>query len=1115
MKNKFLTLIVILLNYFTYAQYDEPRFSSPSANVSKNDAQISDDLYSGRITATVPIISLKDGLINIPLNITYSTNGLTNSKPGWIGSEWCLNQVGYVKRIVKDIPDDYNNPNKALKRKYFSFFNYIFNMAGMSFYNDIFSLPIKGENAGYYFNHDVNNISSWNEESRIKQLSEDYQDARDTEPDIFIFNFDNKTGKFFFNQNGDILVQSDDFVKVELISTPDKFVGLPPNLDCSNSIRHRVFNEWGEYSMLSFRGFTITSLDGTKFYFGGDNSAIEYSIPFFLQYREEWTANTWYLTKIEYKNGQVVNYKYKPDKFVTNLYTYYSNTKTTLKNGDDEMACYMESTSLQVAYRLWINWPGDEDEKSNNRHFPAFSSVWGELIRPTYLESIETTNYKVEFQIQNGPKLLPYEKYHMMKNRYIYNLLYQQKHHIPKMEGTAFEDNWPFLAINSIYEDPYILLSEDRICWMLLQNIKYYSKKNPNDYIKFDFEYTSKNYPYLKTLKKYNKFGELIEPDYKFEYFNPQPFSCYDEARDFWGFYNGHGYNQMQLLYGKRTGNWYTYILDRINSTAYENFRSPTTSNDVASMGLLSKITNPTGGIISFVYEVNNYSKTLNPDRNSLITETDNKIAGGVRIKQIFENETLRAEYIYGQNYSPGCITKDLTSSGILHSVPKLYWETEHVNYSNNNFIKKCKEQIWSISYDKSGENPVVYNEVCKKYPNNSYEVFKYSTFNNPSGANFDIAAIRYNGSENPNNPYTDRSFLRGKLSEHSYYNDAGVIRKKSTSDLAYFVSDSARSLNLVANKYECSGPSFLTYHGSAYKNYTYRKYTNNQNIIDYDDFQNSLSNNVFVDFNAFGQIKSERIRVKPDEHKYISYLYVSDFIDEYEYFKFLGEVPNNYIFNMVENGFYDKLVQQITYLYNSAGMRQIEGIIYEYENNDQLDSYLKLSKVYEIKKSTPSSVLNQISIINGEVIIPTNYICRVKTIYDERNNLIQVSKNEQNATSYLYGYNRTLPIAKFENATYEMVKSALQLEGYTIDQLQNLDDASLVSVLNKVRNSSIMKESLITSITYNLIDGITTETNPAGFVLYYNYDNKHRLSCVRNRFGNVLKKWDYFFTND
>ena len=140
---------------------------------------------------------------------------------------------------------------------------------------------------------------------------------------------------------------------------------------------------------------------------------------------------------------------------------------------------------------------------------------------------------------------------------------------------------------------------------------------------------------------------------------------------------------------------------------------------------------------------------------------------------------------------------------------------------------------------------------------------------------------------------------------------------------------------------------------------------------------------------------------------------------------------------------------------------------------------------------------------------------------YDDKGNPLQVSKKDGTQIVYIWGYNKTLPVAKIENVTYSQITSSV----FGIQAASNQDndrttdtvatngvityqgqEGALRNALKNLRNS-LPTNALMTSFTYDPLIGTTSITDPRGRTIYYIYDSFNRLKYVKDHEGKVLSK--------
>ncbi|MBN8640704.1 MAG: hypothetical protein J0L86_02740 [Flavobacteriales bacterium] len=128
---------------------------------------------------------------------------------------------------------------------------------------------------------------------------------------------------------------------------------------------------------------------------------------------------------------------------------------------------------------------------------------------------------------------------------------------------------------------------------------------------------------------------------------------------------------------------------------------------------------------------------------------------------------------------------------------------------------------------------------------------------------------------------------------------------------------------------------------------------------------------------------------------------------------------------------------------------------------------------------------------------------------YDQYSNLTEFQKENGTVTTLIWGYNKTLPIAKIENATNSQVSTALGFGNVDLITETNL------TAINNLRTNSAFANAMITTYTYKPLIGITTLTDPKGDKLTYEYDSFNRLKAVRDKNNNILKENEYYIAQN
>lgn len=195
-------------------------------------------LATGTINVNVPIYTVNHHDINLPISLSYNGGGVKPSDiPGWVGLAWNLNAGGVITRIVNSIPDDCVAPK-----------------------------------LGYYYGR--SSLSSITSFPTTNMIAESIDGYRDFKPDKFIFNFNGESGKFFFDLEGNPVMEGQKKYKIDF--------------DISYQSNHGVTQ--------FFDVFYITTDDGTKYEFSAKEWTY-YGVNGDLN-AQNYYVSSWYLTKI-------------------------------------------------------------------------------------------------------------------------------------------------------------------------------------------------------------------------------------------------------------------------------------------------------------------------------------------------------------------------------------------------------------------------------------------------------------------------------------------------------------------------------------------------------------------------------------------------------------------------------------------------------------------------------------------------------------------------------------------------------------------------------------------------------------------------------------------------
>ncbi|WP_312287639.1 hypothetical protein [Chryseobacterium gleum] len=149
-----------------------------------------------------------------------------------------------------------------------------------------------------------------------------------------------------------------------------------------------------------------------------------------------------------------------------------------------------------------------------------------------------------------------------------------------------------------------------------------------------------------------------------------------------------------------------------------------------------------------------------------------------------------------------------------------------------------------------------------------------------------------------------------------------------------------------------------------------------------------------------------------------------------------------------------------------------------------------------------------------------------VNDIYDDKGNLVQFrtfpnaadSSTGGNPTTVIWGYYKTMPIARIEGAKLSDIPAALitaivnasNEDADATPANEAIKETALINALNTFRKDAALKNFVTTAYTYDPLVGMTTTISPNGMTAKYQYDSFGRLQKVFNNEGIMVKEYQY-----
>ena len=269
MKNILLTLLLIGVYGTAMAQEQQPAAptelkmpdytpASPNAFALTKFGDIPINEFTGMVNATIPIYTLKSGQLEIPVTLNYIGSGVkVNQTATWTGINWTLNAGGVITRTIHDKPDESDYLDGRITGD-------MIDPAGM----------LNGSQYGGWLN----------------MIFAKLRRVYDIKPDEYNFTLPGYSGSFFMDDNFiPRLVKADSNLKIEIVGT-------------ENDLKARLRQS---------KEFCITSPDGVKHYFGGEN-ATETTFPG-TTHDNPYSPTGFYLTRMEHPDYGTVYFDYEND----------------------------------------------------------------------------------------------------------------------------------------------------------------------------------------------------------------------------------------------------------------------------------------------------------------------------------------------------------------------------------------------------------------------------------------------------------------------------------------------------------------------------------------------------------------------------------------------------------------------------------------------------------------------------------------------------------------------------------------------------------------------------------------------------------------------------------
>lgn len=131
---------------------------------------------------------------------------------------------------------------------------------------------------------------------------------------------------------------------------------------------------------------------------------------------------------------------------------------------------------------------------------------------------------------------------------------------------------------------------------------------------------------------------------------------------------------------------------------------------------------------------------------------------------------------------------------------------------------------------------------------------------------------------------------------------------------------------------------------------------------------------------------------------------------------------------------------------------------------------------------------------------------------YDNKGNILSLSRDGGQTINYIWSYKGKYPVAKIENCDYGTIESTIGATNINNFTGLNPSGANIDILLLPLKTA--VPKAFITRYTYIPHVGVLDVIDPKGQTVYYEYDNFQRLKAIKDHHGNIIKSFDYHYSN-
>lgn len=1046
-------------------------------------------LYTGIPNINIPLYEIKNGSLSLPVSLSYHSSGTKVEEiPSSVGLGWTLNAGGVIGRSVRGLPDELGNwqPQSV--------------------------------------NNTIQNIISTGNPNLINPVINDVYDGyRDGEADLYYYNYNGQSGKFFFDQAGGIHTYPSKNILIERTAS----------------------------------GWQITVEDGTVYAF---TKVEEISSSGCSEGGDQIVTSAWYLTGIKSSDGKrEITFTYEPVWIVSQ--TLLGQVKYFLVNGSGTASCMRNPAPCLGTNQSRTHRLKQIDFADGYAKF-SYNNVRCDLVDDKSLdvmeiytksdELVKKYNFGYSYFGNNSDganrlsennkrlKLVTLTEQSSTSAKPPYTFTYEEAIELPGRLSYA-QDHWGYF--NGKFSNPDLIATFTSVT--SAGTALYPGADRKANAATAQAAILKKiTYPTggetLFTYESNTVSDNRIEPDYTEEtiYLGasnhqvadlPAPYESAELVIPSGGATVRFNVSGLESWPWQGCDVVQCQVIKDNNSTPYtilQNSVNGSSASWPAGTYKLKLVTECGNGTMA------NFSATVTAQ---ILTQQSSavRIVGGLRIKQTEDKpgdgrQSLIKTYRYHPDNDP------THSSGVLINFPDYGYDLTTEQYGGD-----CDDpRVCSISY--LGICQCRVRQSFSNYPlattQGSYVGYSHvieDLGDNGETRHSFIAYENFIGGPYPFAPIESFDWRRGFEESVAYY-----AKKNNQLALVKEVINTPLGLN-----------EFSIYGVKTGKNYL-RLFNGSQSLQPWlrtaPVYQ---AYSTVTEFYNTGQTK-ERVYNQSDPTKFIEtvmdYTYspthlqlaqtktVTSRSDQttQEEIVTSRKYPFDYTFNGTPSGAEALGIKTLQNLHivnavieeNSSKQNRTIGtnqlfnrrviasniITYKSDNPypDQIYKMETNSPVSLASYGAGSGIGSNAFVKNTNIAITSSYKpVAVFNSYDNNGNITMQQKANDVVHSYIWGYGNIYPVAEVIGVPYNDVIANCNL-AQTVLQATSPPDQDIRSEINKIR--IYYPGTQVITYTYKPLVGMTSQTDPNGRTTYYEYDAFGRLLLVRDKDNNVLKKYDY-----